>query len=115
MNNDYNIASIFKEAEQVYLSVTILGELYYGAENSTKKSKNLQAIQNILNTGITILEITKETAQIYGRLHKQLRDKGRPIPQNDMWIASTALQYGLTLVTKDNHFSEVDNLTLLDW
>jgi tRNA(fMet)-specific endonuclease VapC len=32
-----------------------------------------------------------------------------------MWIAATARQHQLTLVTRDAHFQEVDGLTLLVW
>jgi predicted nucleic acid-binding protein len=39
--------------------------------------------------------------------------KAGPIPDNDVWIAALALQHGLRLFTKDNHFKEVDGLELL--
>ena len=41
--------------------------------------------------------------------------KGRPIPENDIWIAAIALQYDLTLITRDTHFGEVDNLKVESW
>jgi tRNA(fMet)-specific endonuclease VapC len=52
---------------------------------------------------------------LYGRIAQQLRRKGRPIPQNDIWIAATALQYDLTLVTRDEHFKQVEGLALETW
>jgi tRNA(fMet)-specific endonuclease VapC len=44
-----------------------------------------------------------------------LRIKGRPIPENDIWIAATARQHDLTLVSRDRHFAEVDNLRWEQW
>ena len=55
------------------------------------------------------------TAQHYGQTKNALRAKGRPIPENDLWIAAIALQYGLVLVTRDDHFSLIDGLLLANW
>lgn len=41
--------------------------------------------------------------------------KGCPIPDNDIWIAATAMQYGLSLATRDKHFREIDGLSLVIW
>ena len=37
------------------------------------------------------------------------------IPESDVWIAATALQHGLTLVTRDAHFGEVEGLDTEAW
>ncbi|MCA0456879.1 MAG: PIN domain-containing protein [Chloroflexi bacterium] len=37
------------------------------------------------------------------------------MPQNDMWIAAIALRYDLTLMTKDEHFNEVEGLKVQRW
>ena len=36
---------------------------------------------------------------------------GKPIPENDIWIAATAMQYNLTLITRDSHFNYVSGLS----
>ena len=61
---------------------------------------------------MTILVCDTETARQYGRIKVELRRKGRPIPENDMWIAAVALQHGLTLATRDAHFDAIDGLTV---
>ena len=63
----------------------------------------------------TILSCDEVTGDIYGQIKVQLRTKGRPIPENDIWIAATAMQHGLTLVTRDRHFQEIDGLALATW
>ena len=55
-----------------------------------------------------------ETAYQYGEVKNRLRQKGRPIPENDIWIAVIALQHDLILLTSDAHFGEVENLRLAD-
>jgi predicted nucleic acid-binding protein len=41
--------------------------------------------------------------------------KGRPLPENDIWIAATAVHHGIVLVTRDHHFQEVEDLQIEDW
>jgi tRNA(fMet)-specific endonuclease VapC len=42
--------------------------------------------------------------------------KGRPIPEKDLWIAATAVQHGLTLVSSDGqHFADIEELSLESW
>jgi tRNA(fMet)-specific endonuclease VapC len=55
------------------------------------------------------------TAQQYGEIKNALRAKGRPIPENDLWIAALSLQYGLTVVTRDDHFNAIDGLPIATW
>ena len=44
-----------------------------------------------------------------------MRQKGRPIRNNDIWIAAIAMQYDLILVTRDSHFDEVESLQTERW
>jgi tRNA(fMet)-specific endonuclease VapC len=97
----------------VVSSITI-GELYYGAYNSQRIASNLAKIQKFAELN-TIAICDEITGNFYGRVKKALKIKGRPIPENDMWIAATALQYNLILVSRDVHFREVDSLRLETW
>jgi len=97
-----------------YVSSITIGELYFGAYNSQQTAQNVTNIRNfiILNT---LLGCDETTADYYGQIKRQLRVKGRPIPENDIWIAATALQYNLPLVSRDAHFQEVNGLLLEVW
>ena len=48
----------------------------------------------------------RTTAQHYGQLKADLRTLGRPLPENDIWIAALALQHNLVVVTRDAHFGQ---------
>jgi tRNA(fMet)-specific endonuclease VapC len=48
-------------------------------------------------------------------LRNGLRAKGRPIPDNDIWIAALGVQHGLTIATRDSHFRELDGVAILIW
>jgi predicted nucleic acid-binding protein len=42
-----------------------------------------------------------------------LKSKGKPVPENDIWIAASAIQHGLLLFATDIHFTFIDGLTLV--
>ncbi len=68
----------------------------------------------LLDTNV-VLACDADTARQYGTIKHALRLKGRPIPDNDIWIAAIARQYHLMLVTRDTHFAEVDELLSQAW
>ena len=57
----------------------------------------------------------EETARHYGIIKFALLRKGRPILENDIWIAASAWQHRLTVATRDGHFDYVDDLPLEHW
>lgn len=96
-------------ADKLYVPSIVLGELYYGAHNSGKKSHHLKQIKEF--TGICeVVDVDEETASHYGEVKAQLKKKGTPIPENDVWIASLAMQHKLTLLTSDKHFGHIKSL-----
>ena len=92
----------------------VLGELYYGAEKSTRVDENIQRIDEFASS-TALIGCNQETARQYGQIKNALRAKGRPIPENDIWIAAQTLQYKLTLVARDGHFQEIDTISLEQW
>jgi len=103
-----------EQAEQVFLSVISLGELYYGALHSIQVEKNMVKLRE-LSSILTVLPCDLVTAYQYGQIKNSLRKKGRPIPENDIWIAACAIQNGLVLVSRDDHFTNVENLQVDCW
>ena len=111
--NDQNVLqSIHEWKNPIYISTTILGELYYGALHSNNPDKHLGQIKDILST-ISILKPDTETAFQYASKREALTKQGNLIPANDNWIAATAIQHGLKLFTKDTHFGRIENLDLM--
>ena len=102
------------EADEVFLSSIVLGELYYGAQKSAHVETNISRI-NMFAAGSSVLGCDTVTAQHYGVIKDYLRTKGRPIPENDIWIAATAKQYHLTLVTRDEYFQAVEGVAVGYW
>jgi tRNA(fMet)-specific endonuclease VapC len=76
--------------------------------------QNTERIQ-IFAESVTILDCDRETANEYGRIKHNLRTAGTPIPENDIWIAAMAIQYGLTLMSNDSHFDFVTGINRVSW
>ncbi|MCC5635323.1 type II toxin-antitoxin system VapC family toxin [Nostoc sp. CHAB 5844] len=102
------------QANEVFIPSVVIGELCYGARKSGRTEANLAKIDELVSNS-AVLECDAETARQYGEVKNKLRLKGRPLPENDVWIAALALQYGLILVTRDAHFQEVENLQTVAW
>jgi tRNA(fMet)-specific endonuclease VapC len=111
---DKAVEAKVRNTADVALAPPIIGELYFGAQKSGKVTENLQRINMLIEEHI-LFSCDLETAQWYGIIKDQLRRKGRPIPDNDIWIAAIAIQRGLILVTRDSHFDEVESLQTERW
>lgn len=107
--DEVQIRDNLARASEVFVASVTVGELCYGASKSARSTENLERIKDFV-TNITVLECDVETAYQYGEVKNKLRLKGRHLPENDIWIAAIALQHSLTLVTRDAHFQEVENL-----
>jgi tRNA(fMet)-specific endonuclease VapC len=103
-----------RDATVIYVASIALGELYYGARKSRQAAQGVIYVDQFATRNI-VLDCDIETARRFGIIKRQLQDKGRPIPDNDIWIAAVALQHGLTLATRDAHFRAVENLTYEIW
>lgn len=101
-------------AAEVFLPSIALGELYYGARKSGRPTENLARIDDLAASGV-VLVCDTETARHYGEIKHHLRLKGRPLPENDIWIAGLAQQHQLTLATRDDHFQEIEGLQTITW
>ncbi len=114
INGDEKIRALFDKTQTLFTSVIVLGELYFGAENSQHSESNMAQIEGFI-AEITVLTCNLETAKHYGHIYQKLKAVGRPIPVNDIWIAATAIQHDLTLISRDHHFQAVAGLTVQNW
>jgi tRNA(fMet)-specific endonuclease VapC len=103
-----------EKADEVFVPSIAIGELCYGARKSERTSDNLARVDEFA-TNSMVLGCDTETASRYGEVKNLLRIKGRPIPENDIWIAAIALQHNLTLVSRDAHFGEIESLKMNVW
>ena len=102
-----------QHAPRIGLNSIVLGELLSGFVVGSREQENRQELEQFLASDrVDQLVIDVETSEHYAGVYRDLRRRGRPIPTNDMWIAATALQHGLTLFSHDGHFHEVTGLSV---
>jgi tRNA(fMet)-specific endonuclease VapC len=82
------------------------------SRNGSKR--NLERIDEFVAASV-VLGCDIETARRYGEIKNALRAKGRPIPENDIWIAAIALEHDLAVVTRDAHLNEIESLKVSPW
>jgi predicted nucleic acid-binding protein len=100
-------------ADQVGLNTVSLGELLAGFRGGTRSEENRASLEEFLHEPrVRTIGIDADTADRYARIFDSLRRAGTPIPTNDIWIAATAMQFGLRLVTTDRHYEHVAQVAL---
>ncbi|NET35388.1 MAG: type II toxin-antitoxin system VapC family toxin [Cyanothece sp. SIO1E1] len=112
--SEASIIDNLAQADEVFIPSIALGELYYGARKSGRPQENLKQIEELVANS-AVIGCDANTARRYGDVKNRLKIKGRPLPENDVWIATLALQYGLILVTRDAHFQAVEDLQTIAW
>jgi len=113
-SRDEAVMTELAKSREIFIPSVVLGELYYGAQKSAHKKENTAVIDKFASAN-TILACDVDTARQYGKIKESLLAKGRPIPDNDIWIAAIAFQHHLPLVTRDLHFYEIKGLAIKSW
>jgi tRNA(fMet)-specific endonuclease VapC len=101
-------------AEHVFVRSIAIGELCFGARKSGRVQENLALIDEFAASSV-VLGCDTDTARRYGEVKNSLRLRGRPIPENDLWIAAMAIQHELALATRDEHFDQIESLAVVPW
>jgi tRNA(fMet)-specific endonuclease VapC len=112
LNDVAEVISWLNGFGELCLPVTVVGELRFGALKSTRAQANLERVE-ALAARCTLLDARLSTADFYARSRFDLLRKGRPIPENDIWIAAACLQHNVPLATDDRHFDEVPGLRVV--
>lgn len=110
---DVVVLDALASATEVLMPLFVVGELEAGFRGGMRYAENAAILQRFLNRQ-KVREVASghETARIYGDVKDALKRAGTPIPANDLWIASSAIEHAATLITYDRHFTAVRHLKL---
>jgi predicted nucleic acid-binding protein len=108
------LAAVLGPVPRHHLPVIVLGEYRYGLLRSSHREK-LEALLETLIRESIVLFVDEATTKAYAQVRDELRQAGRPIPENDIWIAALARQHSQPVVSQDGHFDDVPNLRRLSW
>ncbi|UCF89923.1 MAG: type II toxin-antitoxin system VapC family toxin [Desulfobacterales bacterium] len=109
--NVADVVDFIVSAELILFSPIVLGELMFGFRNGTRFKENMRDLNQFLDhEAVELAQIGRITSDRYSRITAQLKRQGTPIPTNDIWIASQAMEHGAELVTSDQHFEKIGGL-----
>jgi len=111
---DSALGEVLAADQRHHLPVIVIGEYRYGLLGSNRRDP-LQKLLEILIRESLVLAVDKATAENYSHVRDELRRKGRPIPENDIWIAALARQHRQPVVSRDDHFDYVTDLRRIAW
>lgn len=112
--NQKQAVELLRQVEYIGMTTVVLGELLAGFRCGRRENENRRELNQFLDSPrVEVLNIDEETADFYAEVFRALKQKDRPIPTNDLWIAATTLRHGLALATFDDHFRNIDGLLLI--
>lgn len=109
---DRELARKLEEAVEVHIPFVTLAEIKAGFLAGRRTAENEGLLAAFLRLpGVSVLFADRGTTDVYARLFQQLRRAGTPIPTNDLWIASLAVQHQLMLLSHDEHFAKLPQVS----
>ena len=114
LKGDDEVVNVLRKSEQIGISVISIGELLSGFKGGGREKKNREEIEIFLDSPrVVVYPVDEDTSEFYAEIINNLREIGKPVPTNDVWIAAIAFQNGLKLFTKDIHFKTIPGLSLV--
>lgn len=113
-DGDGAAVEILGRSGRIAVPVIVIGEYRVGI----LRSRHRQAYETWLAEWLAaanVLPVEQATAQHYADIALELKTIGKPIPQNDIWIAALCRQYSLPLMSQDHHFDVVSGIQRITW
>ena len=111
MRGDLTVTEMIQTVDAIYVNAVVLGELRAGFLRGRMRQKNEARLRQFLaSSRVSALSIDEDTAERYAVILNALWSAGTPIPTNDIWIAASAMQYGLAVITTDAHFLKIPQI-----
>ena len=90
-------------SERPLVSIITIGESLAFARKLSWGPAKAVALEDLFEA-LVVVDISDEILDLYAEVDSFLRRSGKPIEQNDMWIAATAIASGAHLLTTDKDF-----------
>ena len=62
-----------------------------------------------------VIQTTRKSAELFAEYKQRLQDTGGPIPDFDLFIATITISHNASLLTRDKHFQQIDDLKTITY
>jgi tRNA(fMet)-specific endonuclease VapC len=108
------VSELIDSAFYVCLPSIAVGELLAGFRLGAHERRNTTELWDFLaDPAADVLDVDVQVAERYSQIYGDLRERGTPVPTNDMWIAATASANGMAVLTFDGHFNAMPQVPSL--
>jgi predicted nucleic acid-binding protein len=105
------VAEAVGKADRIVLNPVVVGELLWGFRKSRFRKRNEEHLSKFLaRPSVDLIEIDGQTAERYAAIKDSLHGAGTPVPTGDLWIAASAMQHGLRVLTADSDFLRIPQI-----
>ena len=111
---DSNIGKVLSKVSTYHLPLVVIGEYQFGLL-ALRKRNRYASLFHKLESASTLLYPDRQTADWYAQIRHDLKQRGTPIPEGDLWIAALAQQHGLEVLSQDSHFDHLTRLRRVGW
>jgi tRNA(fMet)-specific endonuclease VapC len=112
LNGSIDYKSFQSRFQHISIPATVLGELFFGAEKSSRKDENYSKIIAFA-ADCNLIPSDEAVARQYAVCRKKLFNNGTPVPENDIWIAAACIVKNIPIATRDSHFDKIEGLSVI--
>ena len=116
IHNNHSLAQLYKPhllGVQTFISFQTVAEMRYGAKIKGWSARRLKDLETVLS-GYTVIQTDDALVSRWGTVRAGVLKLGRHIDAADAWIAATALELEIGLVTHNaRDFQYVDGLVVI--
>jgi tRNA(fMet)-specific endonuclease VapC len=113
-NQEPEIIEYLLHSPEPALSFIAVAEYHSGLLGSMRPKAGFEMLAS-LKARFSLLHSDNATITHYAEIDHQLRNIGRPIPTNDIWIAALARQHQRPILSRDHHFDFVEGIQRIEW
>jgi tRNA(fMet)-specific endonuclease VapC len=108
------VDAIATHGQYLFIPSIVIGELHYGFMKGSRQRFNEKKLRQMISRlKIEMINVDVEVARKYALIYLSLQKKGAKIPINDVWIAASCMEVGGVLLTRDQHFTVVEQIETL--
>jgi predicted nucleic acid-binding protein len=108
------LGDVLAAQERHQLPVVVIGEYRCGLLRPRHREP-LERLLGELADECEVLEVGRVTPSTTSRSATSCARRGRPIPENDVWIAALAREHAQPVVSRDEHFDHVVGIRRVGW